>query len=358
MVSMKRTIAASHLLVVLTTWTAAAAPSLAQRCFAAKMKAAGKKISAKMACVATATRLGAVVDADCLTRAEAKFAAAYAKAGAACWGVPSVIEARVDVCVATLAADVPGSGSCPATKAQAVGKAGRQQLGCTANDAGHPGTFAACYAKSATNLAAALGGTGGCPDGGTIQPDLDACRAQITAVPIPTTTSTTTTTSTVPPPVCGNGVVEGSEECDIVATAACMGAELEACAPPGGPQECTCCTVGQCQFDLGPQLPCCPGYRCSQVSPPVPHLEAVCVKECTQQADCPPTESCLNGECAPYPPCSQPADCTPPATCLDCPASFCTPPVSFCCAPPDAPCPSVGVRCCFGDCNLATGACP
>src|SRR5581483_2842908 len=51
-------------------------------CDAAKQKAAGKKVAAKMACWANAARKGVAVDAACLARAEAKFAAAFAKAEA------------------------------------------------------------------------------------------------------------------------------------------------------------------------------------------------------------------------------------------------------------------------------------
>src|SRR5207249_9626062 len=52
----------------------------AHRCAAAKIKAAGKKAHAKAICYAAAVAAGEPVNQSCLDKAEAQFAAAYAKA--------------------------------------------------------------------------------------------------------------------------------------------------------------------------------------------------------------------------------------------------------------------------------------
>ena len=52
----------------------------AHRCAAAKIKAAGRKAHARALCYATAVAAGEPVNQSCLDKAEAQFAAAYAKA--------------------------------------------------------------------------------------------------------------------------------------------------------------------------------------------------------------------------------------------------------------------------------------
>src|SRR5438876_10322729 len=52
----------------------------AHRCAAAKIKAAGKKAHAKAICYATAVAAGEPVNQSCLDKAEAQFAATFAKA--------------------------------------------------------------------------------------------------------------------------------------------------------------------------------------------------------------------------------------------------------------------------------------
>jgi hypothetical protein len=182
------------------------------------------------------------------------------------------------------------------------------------------------------------------------------CSAPVDCSAAVPTTSTTTSTSL--PPVCGNGVIEGSEQCDGTQLGICE----DLCFPPGEPQECTCCTENICLGFV--EIPCCPGFSCHLVVPPEPHAGGVCLKNCTQQTDCPPTQACTGGFCSPFfPPCSQPADCTAPTECVSCPPAVCPTPVSFCCVPSGAPCPSGGGAWCCAvtlgslGCNFGTGTC-
>jgi hypothetical protein len=80
--------------------------SPAVRCATAKLKAAGKKHGAKVGCYSKALRTDQPVDAACLSAAEAKFAAAFARAEAAGGCATSSdapdVEADVDACVGAL----------------------------------------------------------------------------------------------------------------------------------------------------------------------------------------------------------------------------------------------------------------
>src|SRR4029079_13959216 len=83
------------ILVDLTTKLPDPGPS---KCEASKWKATAKKVKAKLACRAKAETQGLPLDAECVSRAEDKFAASFAKADvkAACTGDPVAIEAKVD----------------------------------------------------------------------------------------------------------------------------------------------------------------------------------------------------------------------------------------------------------------------
>jgi len=175
---------------------AMAATTPAQKCAAAKQKAAGKKASSKMGCYSKAKAKSLTVDPACLTKAEAKFSSAMAKAGAACPGTAPTIESLVDSCVSTLVADVPGDGKCPSASAKAAGKATGAELACTAKEITKPGSLAACHAKADGKLSAAISKAGACGQSGTLQADVHNCRDSISgALPPTTTTSTTSSTS-------------------------------------------------------------------------------------------------------------------------------------------------------------------
>jgi hypothetical protein len=363
------------LFTALIARSADAAPTFEQRCLATKRKAAATKLAAKLACAASAARTDGSVDPACLLRAETRFTAAFPTTSD-CLGDTSAVEASVDTCVSTLTGDVPGTGRCPGAKLRAVGKASRSQLRCLATDALRPGTLVACRDKAASHLAVGLTKAGSCATASSIQADLDSCQAQIaiatplhadtttstsstTSTSTSTTTSTSTSTSTTPAPVCGNGIVEGNEECDGAAPPICTFFNPEVCAPPGSPQECTCCAVYQCgSSDFS--APCCPGYACR--GPFVqPGMPSYCLKTCAQQADCPATDTCIEGLCEPVLPCSN--DCAAPAICATYP--FPTP-ASVCCVPSGETCPAFGTTlyCCGADplagyfgCNVATDTC-
>lgn len=82
-------------------------------CAAAKQKAAGKKADDKLKCHAKATAANAVVDADCLAKAEAKFLKAIdkaeAKGGCATPGDAASLEAIVDSFVSTVVTATPAT---------------------------------------------------------------------------------------------------------------------------------------------------------------------------------------------------------------------------------------------------------
>jgi hypothetical protein len=75
----------------------------AEKCIAAKQKAAAKKVTSKLKCYETATLKGLAVDSTCLMTAETKFNAAITKAesagACAVTGDGAFIESTVDTCV-------------------------------------------------------------------------------------------------------------------------------------------------------------------------------------------------------------------------------------------------------------------
>lgn len=83
---------------------ATAAPTPAQRCTAAKLKAVGKKYLGKLTCASKAALKGLPIDAACLAKVETKFLAAFtsaeARGGCLTTGDAAAIEAVVDACVA------------------------------------------------------------------------------------------------------------------------------------------------------------------------------------------------------------------------------------------------------------------
>jgi hypothetical protein len=74
-----------------------------------------------------------------------------------------------------------------------------------------------------------------------------------------------TTSTTTLPPGCGNGVVEGSEQCDGASCGDPSGF-VDGCFPPGDPNECECCSTEGFFCSEGSvfnaAVPCCPGFRC------------------------------------------------------------------------------------------------
>lgn len=100
-------------LLVLTSFSSAAwgAPTSAQRCTAAKLKATAKKQFAKVGCHEKALLKNLPVDPECLAKAEGKFALAFARAeakgGCITTADAAAIEERVDEFVADLTVALP-----------------------------------------------------------------------------------------------------------------------------------------------------------------------------------------------------------------------------------------------------------
>jgi len=102
---MSAAVLAAGLLVAVPDARAATAT---EKCQAAKVKAAGKKIFEKANCQEKALKKSIAIDQACLQRAEEKFTKAIAKADSigTCSGTASGIEADVDTCVADLLDDI------------------------------------------------------------------------------------------------------------------------------------------------------------------------------------------------------------------------------------------------------------
>lgn len=70
------------------------------------------------------------------------------------------------------------------------------------------------------------------------------------------------------PSTCGDGIVQGAEQCD--GTGCCVGSgcetQADGCYPPSDPHECQCCSNDQhpCYTggQFGPPVGCCPGFNC------------------------------------------------------------------------------------------------
>ncbi len=95
-------------IAVLPSTSALAAKDPVLGCRAAKLKAAGKKAQQKLNCHATAVKKGVPVSSDCLAKADAAFAKAFAKAEKKtdCAGEPGTVEGEVDALVSAALTDV------------------------------------------------------------------------------------------------------------------------------------------------------------------------------------------------------------------------------------------------------------
>jgi hypothetical protein len=131
-----------------------------------------------MLCYSKAKGLGSGVDTTCLTKAQTRADAAINRAGSACDGSASNIDAAVDGCVSTFLTDDPGDGACPAGSARTIGTGVKRELGCQTRDVTTPGTFATCDMDEDTKTTAALGRAGRgtpCVTATSIITDIDNC---------------------------------------------------------------------------------------------------------------------------------------------------------------------------------------
>jgi len=171
----------------------------------AQSRAAGKDVAAKLACYAHATITGSHVGPVCLAAADARLAAALAKAaargGCANPRNDGAIAAAVDDCVAALT-PLLTTRPCDVAKSKAAAADAAAILRCyqraaLAGGAVDPVCIAAPEAKLATRLAQiAARGCGAASDTG-IAPAVEACVAGIDAeTPVTTTTTSSVTTTT------------------------------------------------------------------------------------------------------------------------------------------------------------------
>ena len=219
---MRRGVIASIIVLVFAAgaWSPARAGGTpAQKCAQSKLKATGKKASAKLKCYKKAVAGGVGVDSECLTKAEDKFLIAFqkaeAKGGCATVGDAGAVEGDVDTFVADTVAALPGgateaSGKCAASKLDATGKKADAKLKCHAKAAGGGlAVDAACLAKAGTKFSTAFAkaeAKGGCAtvgDGAAVELMVDSFvdGGVVSLVPTTTTTTTTTTSTTMPGPV-------------------------------------------------------------------------------------------------------------------------------------------------------------
>ena len=123
---------------------AAAKPTPAQKCTGAKMKAAAKKVTAKLACYAKAASKTLPVDDACLSKAETTFTTAFSKAeskgGCVTVGDAGAVEATIDSFVQSEATAIPpgetkDAGKCASSKLKAAGTKAMGKLLCNAKAA-------------------------------------------------------------------------------------------------------------------------------------------------------------------------------------------------------------------------------
>jgi plastocyanin len=195
---------------------AAAKPTPAQKCTGAKMKAAAKKVSGKLACYAKAASKNLPVDSACLDNAGTAFTTAVSKAELK-GGCPTVtdvrtVEGTIDVFVQSEASAVPrggtkDSGKCASSKLKAAGINAMAKLLCNAKAAIKSiAVDPACLNKADVNLTKAFSKAekkGGCVttnDAMTVEQAVNPLVAQVveqlTSAGSPTTTTTTTAGTT------------------------------------------------------------------------------------------------------------------------------------------------------------------
>jgi plastocyanin len=191
-----------------------AKPTPAQKCTGAKMKAAAKKVSAKLACYAKAASKNLPVDDACLGKAETTFTTAFSKAeskgGCVTVGDASAVETNITAFVQSEATAIPSGGTkdggkCASSKLKAAGVKAMAKLLCNVKAATKSiPVDPDCLAKAGANLSKAFAKAekkGGCMttgDAGTVELAVDALVAQVVSQLTgggPTTTTTTTTTA-------------------------------------------------------------------------------------------------------------------------------------------------------------------
>ncbi|TMB49669.1 MAG: hypothetical protein E6J60_12740, partial [Deltaproteobacteria bacterium] len=209
----------------------AAAPGVAfaqSKCTGGELKASSKKAGGKAKCWAKATGKGLAVDGTCLSGAEGKFSASYAKAvgkgGCVNTTDAGTIETKVDNFITDLVTEInggtgtPTASKCSSKEIGAAGKKAGGLLKCYSKAASKALPLdSACTGKAVSKFGASwtkATAAGGClttVDQGTIETKVDNFAADVNseltaAGPTTTTTTTTpgsTTTTTMGGPCCG-----------------------------------------------------------------------------------------------------------------------------------------------------------
>lgn len=226
----------------------------AQKCSLAKSTAALKKFAAKMKCHQKGIAKGSAVDAQCLTKAESKFAAAIMKAEepGACLvnGDGDAIESLVDDCVTGIASYTPpiippdrAEQACAVAKSKAAVKKLAAKVKCFQRVfpdgvVPDPACLAAAEAKFNAAIAKAEE-AGACTlsaGGPAIEDGVDACSSVLVS-PLFALPTTTTTSTTLPPGVCCHFTEFTFDECTMTVDASACA--LRASGATVGPGVCT-----------------------------------------------------------------------------------------------------------------------
>jgi hypothetical protein len=401
-------VALVSLVCLVTASRAASTP--AQACAGGKLDAAGKTAAAMLGCHANGARHGGAVDSACVTKAQTKltsrFASLEARGGCATVGdagdIAAILDSSVDA-LATALRPTTTANRCAATKLKAAGKKAKTKVGCHAK-ATRKGVAVdpQCLAKAEARFASGFSSAeahGPClttDDAAGIESRVDDLMSQLVAA-LPSSTTTTT----VPVPVCGNGVVEGSEQCDTNPEPICVASGRSGCFPPPGDvlPQCECCTTpgetaqvdpsggnaccdGSLPQPAGPGAYTCQGASTTTISSSTTTTSLACVgdgERCDGSPPCCGADVCAGSVCgsAAASICSScvpdfdavggcfTAGCTKDADCCTsghkcftgCGPGFCAPATG--CEPAGFPCcGDTGAVCCNGGGLCESGGCP
>ena len=141
----------------------------ASKCTGSKLKAAGKKASSKLGCLAKGIGKGIAADSTCLAKAEVKYSSTVTKAdtkvGNDCLTINDrvAIEGKVDTLYSDLddlVADTPPNpaNACDSMKTKAAGKKAAEKLACHAKAVtkGLPTPDSTCLAKAEVKFSKAV----------------------------------------------------------------------------------------------------------------------------------------------------------------------------------------------------------